>query len=90
MKAYISNDGEILAEYAIAPEMSISADDWAARYATDSGGEVDPDCLDRPASYIPCGGHFTVTIAEPEQGAFGASCWQSRNYYFRPDSETEW
>lgn len=82
MKAYITNDGEILAEYPIDPEQSIAADDWARRYAWDAAMTTVESSCDQPASYIPAGGDFTVTIAEEKDGAFGAVCWQSRNYYF--------
>lgn len=82
MKAYITNDGEILAQYAIGDNDSISADDYARRYARECHSATVEDCCGRDRHYVPCGGDFTVTVAEESDGAFGAVCWQSRNYFF--------
>jgi hypothetical protein len=87
MRAYITNDGEILAEYAISDDDSIDADTYARRYAAEVHGETVEQCCDKPKQWVPCGGDFTATVAEEEYGAFGAVCWQSRNYFFDSTGE---
>lgn len=82
MKAYITNDGEILGQYAIGPDDTLEADHYARRYASGCDGRTVEQCCNQPRSYVPCGGDFTVTVADESQGAFGAVCWQSRNYFF--------
>lgn len=86
MIAYISHDGELLAKYPIRGNASLDCDFWAKRYASDIGCNVDPESLGKPRHYIPCGGDFTVTVAERRQGWQGSSCWQERNYYLAPES----
>ena len=82
MRAYIINDGEVLGEYPIADNDPISADHRARKYAADVHGATVEQCCDKPKHYVPCGGDFSVTVAEGEQRAFGAVCWESRNYFF--------
>jgi hypothetical protein len=86
MRAYITHDDEILAEYTIGPDDLISADHWARKYAQETHDATVEQCCDRDRFYVPAGGDFTVTVAEESDGAFGAVCWQSRNYFFDEES----
>lgn len=83
MKAYITYDGELLQEYAIPDDLNggLDADTWARRYASENLDATVEDSCGRDRSYIPAGGDFTVTVAEESDGAFGAVCWMSRNYF---------
>jgi hypothetical protein len=82
MRAYITIDGEIWAEYDIGPDDSLEADHYARRYANECDGRTVEQCCNKDKHYVPCDGDFTVTVAEETYGAFGAVCWQSRNYFF--------
>ena len=80
--AYVTtdSDGETLATFTA--EENPSCDHWAQHYAREIlGEEVDADCLNKPRSYIPSGGDFTVTIATQFDFHNGAACYASRNYY---------
>lgn len=81
MIAYITHDGEILAEYRLGDTDLLDCDHWARRYAAEELGATVEACCDKPKSWVPCSGHFTVTVAEDYYGPFGAVCWQSRNYF---------
>lgn len=84
MKAWVSHDGELLETYAIPDDLAdgLNADLWARRYARETCDATVEESCNRPSSYIPCGGDFTVTVAEETDGPFGAVCWMSRHYYF--------
>ena len=85
MIAYITNDGEILAKYRVRGNAPCEADYWARRYAREAHDATVEDCCDRPASYVPCDGDFTVTVSSifcRASGPFAPSCWESRNYFF--------
>jgi hypothetical protein len=81
MKAYVTSDGEILAEYPIRGEDTLEADHYARRYAAEAYGATVEQCCNRDRHYVPSGGDFRVTVAETSDGPFGAVCWQSRNYF---------
>jgi hypothetical protein len=85
MRAYVTNDGEILAEYKIDPNDRLDADTYARRFAKEAYSATVDQCCDKPKHYVPCGGDFTVTVADEREGAFGAVCWQSRNYFLDPE-----
>lgn len=90
MIAYITHDGEIFAKYTVRGNAPCDCDYWARRYAREVHDATVEQSCDKPASWIPCGGDFTVTLAERRHGGpFAASCWQSRNYYLDDEAQGE-